>query len=280
MTSVGLCLHVPRRRVPMEPFWMDVIRGIEDGLAVKNLTLLVQVVQGIDDEVATLERWQRDGSVAGVIVADLLPDDPRLTVVRERGLSAVVMAGPEDAPGVATVAAHNAETMSQAIDYLADAGHTVIARVTGPQRYAHTQQRSESFERSGERLGIRTLSVESDFTSTGGTWATGELLDGAETPTAVLYDNDVMALAGLEVLNSRGLSVPGDVAIMAWDDSVHCQLASPPLTAFNHDLQRMGLTVADALLRVLDGDTTVHEQLAPPRLVERESTRAPEQDVA
>ncbi|MCW4456987.1 LacI family DNA-binding transcriptional regulator [Microbacterium sp. MPKO10] len=272
MKSVGLCLHVPRRRVPMEPFWMNVIRGIEDGLAESGLTLLVQVVQGSDDEVVTLERWRRDDSVAGVVIADLLPDDPRLKVVREHGLPAVIMARPEDAPGLPTVAAHNAQTMSEAIGYLVDAGHTAIARVTGPERYVHTQLRSEAFDEAGAQHGIRTLSVEADFTSDDGARATRELIDGPESPTAVLYDNDVMALAGLEVLSARGLSVPGDVAIMAWDDSVHCQLAHPPVTAFNHDLQHMGLTVADALLRVLDGDTDVHVQVAAPRLVERAST--------
>lgn len=57
-------------------------------------------------------------------------------------------------------------------------------------------------------------------------------------------------------------------------------LAHPPVTAFNHDLQRMGLTVAEALLRVLDGDSDVHETLTPPRLVERESTRVSESNAA
>ncbi|WP_268921456.1 LacI family DNA-binding transcriptional regulator [Paramicrobacterium fandaimingii] len=260
----------------MEPFWMDVIRGIEDGLAAHELTLLVQVVQGIEDEVATLERWARDGNVAGVVVADLVPDDPRLDLVRQLKIPAVVMGRAEDSAGLATVAAHDAETMNRAIDFLADAGHDVIGRVTGPQRYVHTQLRSESFVAAGERRGVHTSSVESDFTSGSGARATGELLEREGTPTAILYDNDVMALAGLDVLAARGLSIPGDVAVMAWDDSVHCQLAHPPVTAFNHDLQSMGLTVANALLRVLDGDRDVHEQLAPPRLIERESTRVSE----
>lgn len=51
-------------------------------------------------------------------------------------------------------------------------------------------------------------------------------------------------------------------------------LAHPAVTAFVRDLQRMGLTVADALLRVLDGDRDVHERVAPPRLGARIDTSA------
>lgn len=257
----------------MEPFWMDVIRGLEDELAGHGMTLLVQVVRDLDEEVATHERWLRDDRVAGVVVADITPDDPRLRALRVSGLPAVVMARPEDAPGFATVAADNVATMAEAVDYLAAKGHQVIGRVTGPAQYTHTALRNTAFDDAGARAGIRTLRIESDFTAEGGTAATQELLHAGEAPTAVIYDNDVMALAGMHAISRGGLSVPDDIAVLAWDDSAHCQLFEPPITAFAHDLHAMGTAVADVLLRVLDGEADVSHVLARPRLIERESTR-------
>src|SRR5690606_6956335 len=72
--SVGLCLHQPRRRVPLEPFWMQFLRGAEDVLAERGMTLLLKVVVDLDDEMATLRRWHETGQVAGVIVSDLAPE--------------------------------------------------------------------------------------------------------------------------------------------------------------------------------------------------------------
>lgn len=252
---------------------MDVIRGIDDQLAPYDFSLLVQVVASPDDEVDTLNRWHRDGAVAGVVIGDVVPDDLRLTLLRDKGVPTVVMARPEDAPGLPTVAADNVGTMERAVRFLAEDGHKVIGRVAGPSAYVHTQLRTRAFEEAGRRAGITPVNRQADFTADAGARATADLLDAS--PTAVLFDNDVMALAGLEVLTSRGLRVPDDVALLSWDDSLHCELSKPSITAFNHDLPRMGRAIANALLRVLGGDADVHEVLPAPRLVERASTGMP-----
>jgi DNA-binding LacI/PurR family transcriptional regulator len=274
---VGLCLHQPRRRVPLEPFWMQFLRGAEDVLAERGRTLLLQVVAGVGDEVATLKRWHETGQVAGVILADLAADDERLGVLRELGMPAVVMAQPLLAPGFATISTDNARSMREAVEFLAAAGHRTIGRVTGPKEFMHTLVRDDAFDAAGARLGIETLSVTSDYTSAGGAEATAELLAQARRPTALLFDNDLMALSGLEVVHSLGLAVPDDVALLAWDDSVHCQLASPPLSALMHDLVAYGADTARVLLDVLDGEPQPSRVAEQPHLVARASTQRVDQ---
>lgn len=270
---VGLCLHQPRRRVPLEPFWMQFLRGAEDVLAESGRTLLLKVVADLGEEVATLQRWHATGQVSGVIVSDLAPGDERLPVLRELGIPAVVLAQPVMAPGFATIATDNIRSMREAVAFLADAGHRTIGRVTGPKEFMHTLVRDDAFAEAGERLGIETFSLTSDYTAEGGAEATTRLLQRTTTPTAVIYDNDVMALAGLDVVQAAGLTVPDDVAILAWDDSVHCQLASPPLSAFMHDLVAYGAGTARVLLDVLDGVPEPSRVAEQPHLVARESTR-------
>lgn len=252
---------------------MQFLRGAEDVLAESGRTLLLQVVADLGEEVATLRRWHATGQVSGVIVADLAAGDERLAVLRELEIPAVVLSQPVMAPGFATIATDNVRSMREAVDFLAAAGHRTIGRVTGPKEFMHTLVRDDAFSASGARLGIETFSLTSDYTAEGGTEATTELLQRPIRPTALIFDNDVMALAGLDVVQAAGLRVPEDVAILAWDDSVHCQLASPPLSAFMHDLVAYGADTARVLLDVLDGVAEPSRVAEQPQLVDRESTR-------
>ncbi|AWB85452.1 LacI family DNA-binding transcriptional regulator [Mycetocola zhujimingii] len=272
--AVGLCLHQPRRRVSLEPFWMQFLQGAEDVLAESGKTLLLAVVADLSDEVATLRRWHETGQVVGVILSDLASGgDERLELLREIEMPAVVLAQPMLAPGFATISTDNARSIREVVEFLAAGGHRSIGRVSGPKEFMHTLVRDEAFRSAGERLGIDTVSVWSDYTADGGAEATVELLERPDRPTAVIYDNDLMALAGLETVTSLGLSVPGDVAILAWDDSVHCQLASPPISALMHDLVAYGADTARVLLDVLNGVPEPSRVAEQPHLVARESTR-------
>jgi DNA-binding LacI/PurR family transcriptional regulator len=271
--TVGLCLHQPRRRVPMEPFWMRVIAGMEDALEDAGSSLLVRVVEDRAEELATYERWARDGGVTAVVVANIVPDDPRIAALQAAGLPAVVMGRAADAGGFPTVHAANASVMTDLVRHLVGMGHERLAHVTGPSNLSHVRSRNDALEAAGAEARISTVIVESDFTAEGGEAATRDLLaDGPDGPTVIVYDNDAMALAGLETIREAGLHVPDDVSIVAWDDSVHCQLADPPLSAFTYDLPGYGRATAEAILDHVRTGTVRHIDLEPAHLVERAST--------
>jgi DNA-binding LacI/PurR family transcriptional regulator len=72
-----------------------------------------------------------------------------------------------------------------------------------------------------------------------------------------------------------GVQVPGDLSIMAWDDSVLCEITHPPLTAVSRDVTGYGRQVTQHLLAQLNGEVVTDVQLTPPRLVVRGSTARP-----
>ncbi|MFJ1584163.1 substrate-binding domain-containing protein [Streptomyces sp. NPDC088197] len=94
-------------------------------------------------------------------------------------------------------------------------------------------------------------------------------------PTAILYDHDLMAVAGLSVAAEMGLAVPRDVSLLAWDDSQLCQLTPLKLSAMSHDVFGFGAEVARRLLTVLKGGTPATGPVATPVLTPRESTAPP-----
>ena len=79
------------------------------------------------------------------------------------------------------------------------------------------------------------------------------LLGAAEPPTAILYDSDVMAAAGLGVAQRMGVSVPGGVSIISWDDSALCELMHPALTALHRGIEGVGSTAARMLRELVAG---------------------------
>ena len=111
-----------------------------------------------------------------------------------------------------------------------------------------------------------------DYTPASGAEATRQVLTGANIPTALVYDNDVMAVAGLSVAIELGLRVPDDVSIVAWDDSVLCEHTYPRLTVLSHDVIAFGAHAGRRLLEVIDGARPAAHLDSTPRVVQREST--------
>src|SRR6185503_4890154 len=107
--------------------------------------------------------------------------------------------------------------LAETVEYLHALGHRRIARVGGLPELLHTQIRADAFAAVCSRLGLdEAATIESDYTGEDGGRATRRLLSSPHRPSAVIYDNDVMAIAGLGVAQEMGLSVPAELSIVAW----------------------------------------------------------------
>ena len=151
--------------------------------------------------------------------------------------------------------------------YLAALGHRRIARVAGPAHFVHTRERGEAFTAAAAELGLDGVPcVYTDYSGEDGARATRRLLSGSSRPTAIVYDNDVMAVAALSVTQEMGVPVPGELSLVAWDDSELCRLVHPALTAVSRRVMEYGERAAAALLSLIDGTTVPDLQLQPPAL--------------
>lgn len=269
---MGLVLARPARMLGLEPFFMELIAGIEETLATDGRSLLLHVVPDHDSEIAAYRRWGKGEMVDAVVVVNVVPDDPRLPVLAELGTPTVVVGGPTRDLPFSNVWMDNAQAMRDAVTHLVALGHLHLARVSGPRTLAHTQSRTEAFLSECTRRGAEGTVVEGDYTEASGMRATRALLGRRGAPSAIVYDNDVMALAGLGVAQEMGVAVPDRLSILAWDDSALCRLANPPLSAMSLDVHAMGTQVADCVLNVLAGGPVASHTAPLPRLVARGST--------
>jgi DNA-binding LacI/PurR family transcriptional regulator len=274
--AVGLTLSRPARILSIEPFFMGLISGFEAELAARSYALTLQVVSDPEHEVEVYRRWWGERRIDGVIVTDLRENDVRIPVLQQLQLPAVVIGGPGDTGSIAQIWSDDAGAITEAVRYLVALGHRRIARVSGLPGLLHTQARTIAFNGVCEALGLSAATtVPSDYTGEEGGRATRRLLIDSDRPTAIIYDNDVMAVAGLAVAQEMGLAVPGDLSIVAWDDSPLCSLVHPPLTALTRDIAEYGAHAARELLAAIDGKQVGNVEAGTAHLTPRGSTAPP-----
>jgi DNA-binding LacI/PurR family transcriptional regulator len=154
-------------------------------------------------------------------------------------------------------------------------GHRHIDRVAGSPDFAHTQLRTQVFEEALAGAGATGSVVTTDYSHSGGAEATRQLLARSEAPTAIVYDSDLMAVAGLSAAQEAGVDVPGELSIASFDDSLICGVVRPSLTACARDVVGYGGQAARALLSLVEDDPAPPYVVEPPRLVPRASTAPP-----
>jgi DNA-binding LacI/PurR family transcriptional regulator len=275
--AVGLVIARPARTLGVEPFFAQLLSGMQARLSAGSIALHLLVVEDTAAEIEVYRRWTVEHRVDGVVLVDLKTRDPRVAALQELGLPSIVLGGPGRHGSLSSVWADDRQAMLSIVEYLAALGHTRIAHVAGRPEFQHTRRRMRVLRESADRLGlVEAVSLPTDFSDTEGAAVTRALLSRSPRPTAVVYDSDLMAVAGLGVAAEMAVPVPAELSIVAFDDSVLTRIVHPALTALSRDTFSLGGEVAEALLAVIAEPSRVRNLKTPtPRLTVRESTAPP-----
>lgn len=292
--TIGLVLNRRPDVIATDTFFSRFIAGCEAVLTEAGMGLMLHVVEDSHAEAAVYERYAA-GRVDGVILLDVEQDDTRPALVRDLGLSAVVLTGEQPSAGsdvdLPVVWTDDASAVHELVDLLVEAGHERIAHVAGPLRYVHAATRRRAFEEAMHRHGLEEARIlEGDFTAASGRAAAAQLLgptgprgssegtapiSGGDRPTAIVFANDVMAIAGLSYARSIGLRVPEDLSITGFDDSELSAHLSPGLTSVSTGAEVRGEAAARTLLAVLTGAAPQCVEVEGNRVVRRGSLAPP-----
>lgn len=261
--------------IAADPFFPSFLAGVEDEFSVSGQVLVLAVATPGRQEAETYRGLAADRRVDGVILMDLRADDPRVDLVRELGLAAVTLGTPDVDSTFPSVTSDDGAGIRLAVEHLADLGHRRIAHVAGPGGMLHAARRRAAFAAAAAAAGARGEIIETDFSAAAGAAATARLLDAAEPPTAIVYSNDSMAVAGIGVAQRRGLDVPRDLSVTGFDDTEIGRHVHPSLTSVATDARGWGAVAARTLLAAIAGDAPAHVRLDDPRLAVRDSTASP-----
>ncbi|MGH8879285.1 MAG: LacI family DNA-binding transcriptional regulator [Stackebrandtia sp.] len=275
--SVGLALARPARTLGVEPFFTQLLSGIQAKLSAGSIALQLLIVEDAEAEIAAYRRWAGEHRVDGLVLVDPLVRDRRIPEVEKLAVPAVVVGGNGRSGRLASVWVDDRAAMLSIVDYLAALGHRHIAHVSGMPTLQHTRRRTRALSDAAQTHGLRQAeSLPTDFSDAEGAAATRRLLSARRRPGAIVYDNDVMAVAGLGVATEMGVDVPGGLSIVSFEDSRLTQLTHPAITSLSRDTYAFGELVAETLLGVIaDPAARAGHKTATPTLTVRESTARP-----
>ncbi|WP_308469811.1 LacI family DNA-binding transcriptional regulator [Kineococcus rubinsiae] len=255
--AVGLAIARDVRLLGEEPYYMRLIAGMESVLAAQGVSLLLTVVPDVGAAVEVMRGWWAERRVDGVVLTDLRVDDPRLDLVADLGIPCTFGGGPPDPRGYAPAAGGRDPErgpLTEVVEHLLAQGHRRLARVGGPAHFQHTRRRNAAWrEVTREALGRAQPVLSADYSGREGLAATRRLLARAEPPTALVFDNDVMAATVVAERRALGVRIPEDLAVVAGEDSILCRLADPAVSALRRDVTAAGVASAVVLLDVLAG---------------------------
>lgn len=158
-------------------------------------------------------------------------------------------------------------------------GHADIAVMAGPETFHEVRARLDGFAEAMREAGLAlpvSRIVRADFSLEGGKRALAELMERDGTITAVFAHNDEMAVGAIEAAREMGLSVPGDLSVIGFDDMAIAGLTRPALTTIGQPLRAIGAAcgqLAQALSR--GADTSKIGRVFDAALIERETVTGP-----
>lgn len=236
-------------------FFSEVIRGIDQAGRDAGLHVLLSSSHASTEGLLAAVKAMA-GRVDGLII--MAPDlEAESAVEGIRRRFPVVVLNPRtestDA-GTASVSIANYEGACAAVAHLIRLGHTRIAVVAGPLGNGDSDERLR-----GYRAALLAHDLEPDdrlvlagsFTEASGYEAGGRLLRLRPLPTAVFAANDGMAIGLMSRLSENGVRVPGDIAVMGFDDIPTARYLSPPLSTVRTDAHQLGACAVAGLLDLL-----------------------------
>jgi DNA-binding LacI/PurR family transcriptional regulator len=264
------------RTLGSEQFYTQLLYGMQDELSARSFAVQMQLVRDTEAEISLYRDWASEHRVDGLVLVDTQVHDPRIEVLAELRIPMVTL-GPAPEPGgrpLPGVWADDSEAMTTIVDYLATLGHRTIAHVSGPPVYRHTTHRMRALRDHAILRGLETAeSLPTDFSDAQGAAVTRTLLSRPVRPSAIIYDSDLMAAAGLGVALELGVRVPQQLSIVCFDDSVLTRIVHPQLTSLSRDTYALGALLAKSLLQAIAEPASRQSvQAETPKLVVRGST--------
>ncbi len=268
---VGLVLARPAQTLGIEPFFANLLSGLQSTFSASGVAMQLLIVEDTAAEVEVYRRWAAEHRVGGVVLLDAVVDDIRPALLSTLGVPAVLLGGAGEPWPVANVWVDDQAAMEAIVAHLVAQGHRHIGHVSGPTRFLHSRSRAEALARLGACMQV--VSVETDFSDAQGAAATRAILSGPARPSALVFDSDVMAVAGLGAAAELGVRVPEQLSIVSFDDSVLARVTHPSITSLTRDTYTLGSSVAQELLGMLaNGGVPRAVQAPTPTLVVRGST--------
>jgi DNA-binding LacI/PurR family transcriptional regulator len=236
-----------------DPFFLEMVGSVSHAASQHGYDLIVSVPQ---DEMTIAERrLLHSGRADGLIVIGQAGRTERLNAMSESNNNIVVWGGADADQKYTLVGSDNVKGGSLATSHLLSLGRKKILFL-GDVALPEVALRYEGYVKAHNETDI---SYNPDYVlklNFGGQSAFNAILEFIDTGSefdAIFAASDVLAMAAIHALQSRGISVPENVSIVGYDDIGQAQMSTPPLTTINQNITQGGAIMVDLLLAKIAG---------------------------
>ena len=265
-----------------EPFFIPFLTGLQAVLAGRGLDLMVVMGAPGDYQQERLRRVVEARWADAVVLAWTRRKDERIDYLTDVGFPFATLGRSQSGGnGYPCLDLDFEKAGREAVERLVARGHRRIAAIKPSLDLNFGHLFLAGYRKALRRHGIAPdaeLVAAGDINEAGGYAVTPSVMAVRDPPTAIIYNNDAMALGGCKALVEMGLAPGRDVAVMVIVDTPLCRYFSPTLTSFRPTLEPLGRRLAEMLLAAMPAyagpeGVRVIREVWPMELVARESDR-------
>ncbi|MCC3718160.1 LacI family transcriptional regulator [Rouxiella badensis] len=241
------------------PFFAELADAAEEAASEYKYSLVLCVTRNNLEKECQFIRWLDTRQVDGLLFTTNRPDNGQLYTELKDQRNVVLI--DEDVPGceVPKVFSDNVHGGELATQALIDAGHRRIAFVGGPDELMSVRERHQGYRHALAKGAIAydpALVLYGDYDRVFGRQALDTLLALPTPPSAIFAASDYLALGLLDGVRARGLSVPGSLSLVGFDDAIYSDLITPRLSTIRQSARELGRTAVEALIQRLNDDAS------------------------
>lgn len=266
-------------RIESDPFVLDLIDGVSSAAVNDGIGLTFWTIPVGTAEMDLYKRLVNSRQVDGLIIFAIRQHDPRIAFLVEQDFPFVIFGQPNGFPAENWVDVDGGHGIFLAVEHLAKLGHQRIGYLAPPSEQFLSHYRWQGFQAGMAQFGLTIhpdLVYEGDFTEHSGQVGTHLLLDHEPPPTAIICNNDRMALGAMRAIQSRKLNVGKDVSVVGFDNIPLARYSNPPLTTLNQPTHAVGQALYQLLIALIQEQPLegLNKRLFQPELLVRKSSGA------
>ena len=258
---------------------MEAIRGVSQFSNGRGYTSAVITGQDEEELLGAIRMLSKDERVGGFIVLYSRQDDAVIDYLYSEGLLYVLIGKAKQFVNQ-TIYIDNDNLLAgqEATEYLCSLGHRRIAFVGSKSDMYFSAERRAGYHLALSRHGIQAnpaYCLEIDDPSGEGAGAFHALLAQDEPPTAVVASDDILAVALEQACAVRGLSIPEDLSIVSFNNSLFARITSPQLTSVDINSLQLGTEAASQLINHIENPNLLATKIIVPHsLIVRKSCKS------
>jgi LacI family repressor for deo operon, udp, cdd, tsx, nupC, and nupG len=261
-------------------FFAQIADRIAAALALHGLRGVVcSAPAGSSQELDFVSAMVDAGAVGTIFVSasnTLTNADPGVyKLLENRDVPYACINGGFDHSGAPVLSTDDRLAAEMSVDHLWRLGHRRIALIAGPSGNRPSDRRVDGFVAAMKSRGAAAEDApvtRHEYSIEGGVSAAGRIFRDASV-TALIAASDEMALGAIRAARWAGLSVPGDVSVMGYDDALPLEFVDPPLTTIRQPIERMAAAISEVIIGLIRGrHVNETELLFGPELIVRGST--------